>query len=431
MAGFLTFVVPCTKDCTGRKSYFQLGITKHQLSKNFVGCKPFRNNPLQELCMTWPPRRTANLRTRQDSRVVSLPLKLQNSSLAAAELDYVQESQLVVETEKEADRKLILVSFPRISLKRNPLKVSPQLDYFQDAHLFTDMNFLLCSDEEKISDVSTMEWNVLNLFGLSPNANWKYKTSSWIEKLTVLIADIICDFLVLDTLWQLDSFSDFISFCAGGFVAFITADFISGIYNWASKNYFSNSDSCFVSLASKSRNGSKTKDFSLDDEEMSDFFSNVYWYCLFTIPFLVTLTYFRDHLPVFIDSFLIFFLSLLAIWPEAHKWGHMSDPERPPPPVVRLLQSYSLLIPIHEHLWHHDSHLFYRTGTEDPAWLLEDMHNASQTASYCAISGHWNRFLDATGFFRKLERLIYFLFRVEPRVWSKLPHLKGDLVDME
>ncbi|GJD06823.1 Fatty acid desaturase 4-like 1, chloroplastic [Galdieria sulphuraria] len=429
VGSFITFGSSGSKELTHKPRLFRLGVKKPQLWKPAFGKKAWKKGCLSALQMTWPPRRTANLRIRQDSTVVSLPLKFDNSSLVAAKLDYLQNSEMKTETKRKADRKLILVSFPEIpgNLTERLFKSQPYSRYLQDARLFTDWNFLLC--EEKIHNVSATDWNLLNLFGLSPSTNYKYKRSSWVEKLTVFIADVICDFLVLDALWQLDSFADFASFFVGGFFAFITADFISGIYNWASRNYFSNTDSCYVSLVSK-RSHSKAGGCSSEDEEVSDFFSNVYWYCLFTIPFLATLTYFRDDLPIFFNSFLIFFLSLLAIWPEAHKWGHMADPERPPPPVVCLLQSYGLLIPIHEHLWHHDSHLFYRTGTEDSA-SLEVMNDSSQTAAYCAISGHWNRFLDITGFFRKLEWLIYCLFRIEPKIWSILPHLKEGFVDMD
>ncbi|GJQ12103.1 hypothetical protein GpartN1_g3894.t1 [Galdieria partita] len=429
VGSFITFGLPGTKNWTNKPRCFQVRDKKPQLLKPDLGKKASKKKCRLELLMTWPPRRTANLRTRQDSSVASFPIKFDHSSLVATELRYSRNSEIVTETQERAERKFILVSFPEIpgNLAKRLCKSQPYSKYLQDARLFTDLNFMLC--EEKLHRGPSMDWNVLNLFGLSPTADYKYKRSSWVEKLTVFIADIICDFLVLDTLWQINSFADLTSFLVGGFLAFLTADFISGVYNWASRNYFSYADSCYISLASKSSR-SKMKECSSDDEEMSDFFSNVYWYCLFTIPFLVTLTYFREDLPLFINSFLIFFLSLLAIWPEAHKWGHMSDPERPPPPVVCLLQSYGLLIPIHEHLWHHDSHLFYRSGTEDAA-SLELMRDSSQTAAYCAISGHWNRVLDITGFFRKLEWLIYYLFRVEPKIWSKLPHLKQDFVDIE
>eukprot|EP00871_Galdieria_phlegrea_P004010 jgi/Galph1/460/GphlegSOOS_G5190.1 len=273
---------------------------------------------------------------------------------------------------------------------------------------------------------SVADWNVLQLFGLAPT-DTKYRKSSLTEKLTVLFADLVCDFLVLDTLWRANSVLDILSFVFGGFLAYLTADLISGLFVWASKNYFSNPQPCNSFFASRKTSSFAQED--IDDEELDDFFSNVFSYCLLTIPFLVALIYFRGVLSTFMDSFLIFFFSLIAIWPEANKWCHMSDPKNPPPPIVRLLQSLGFLIPIHEHVWHHYSHLFYRHYEEGATPLEETEH--VQPAAYCSLSGHWNRVLDATGFFRKLEWVIYYLLRIEPKLWNSYPNLKNMFKERE
>ena len=44
-------------------------------------------------------------------------------------------------------------------------------------------------------------------------------------------------------------------------------------------------------------------------------------------------------------------------------------------------------------------------------------HMAPFEGNYCIVSGAWNSVLDRSGFFRRLERLVYESTGVPPRCW--------------
>eukprot|EP00871_Galdieria_phlegrea_P003356 jgi/Galph1/4020/GphlegSOOS_G2691.1 len=253
------------------------------------------------------------------------------------------------------------------------------------------------------------------------NATFPFKTISLSEKLVVIMADLISDFLVLEMLFRMQNLEDVVSFCLGGLIAYFTSDLVSGIYNWACANYFS------VSFRWSRNAVLYTRRHVEEPREIveTNFFDNVYTQCLLVIPALLFVAFFRSDLSLFLESFLVFLLALIAISPEFHKWSHMEDPRKPPPFFVKVLQQLGLILPAYEHKWHHDSHLSYdldnitsyqytkgTQGNKTNEFLVA-------SASYSVVSGHWNWILDSFEFYRNLEYLIYRITGVEPRIWSQ------------
>ena len=52
-------------------------------------------------------------------------------------------------------------------------------------------------------------------------------------------------------------------------------------------------------------------------------------------------------------------------------------------------------------------------------------HIAPYMGNYCIVSGFCNKVLDTSGFFRKLERVIYAINGVEANSWKIDPKLKA------
>jgi len=52
-------------------------------------------------------------------------------------------------------------------------------------------------------------------------------------------------------------------------------------------------------------------------------------------------------------------------------------------------------------------------------------HMAPYEGNYCIVSGVCNEVLDNTGFFRRLERLVFDIFGVESNAWKLDPELRA------
>jgi ubiquitin-conjugating enzyme E2 variant len=86
---------------------------------------------------------------------------------------------------------------------------------------------------------------------------------------------------------------------------------------------------------------------------------------------------------------------------EFHKWSHQLKSEVPA--WVNVLQDSGLTIARKPHAQH---------------------HLAPYDGNYCIISGICNPILDRTGFFRRLEHIVYKLNGVESNAWKLDPQLK-------
>ena len=86
---------------------------------------------------------------------------------------------------------------------------------------------------------------------------------------------------------------------------------------------------------------------------------------------------------------------------EFHKWSHMTKGEVPD--FVNSLQDCGLVIGRKPHAQH---------------------HLAPYDGNYCIISGLWNKLLDDSGFFRRLEHIIYNINGVESNAWKLDVELK-------
>ena len=86
---------------------------------------------------------------------------------------------------------------------------------------------------------------------------------------------------------------------------------------------------------------------------------------------------------------------------EFHKWSHTTKNEVTP--LINLLQKYNLTIGRKPHALHHTEPF---------------------EGNYCIISGVCNKVLDRSGFFRRLEHLIYKLNGVESNAWKLDQELK-------
>jgi palmitoyl-[glycerolipid] 3-(E)-desaturase len=103
----------------------------------------------------------------------------------------------------------------------------------------------------------------------------------------------------------------------------------------------------------------------------------------------------------FTTFFLTWFCMLEILSQEFHKWSHMTKSQTPP--WVDRLQATGLTIGRKPHAQH---------------------HLAPYDGNYCIISGVCNVWLDQSGFFRRLEHLVYNLNGVESNAWKLDPVLK-------
>merc|ERR1711939_1028277 len=103
-----------------------------------------------------------------------------------------------------------------------------------------------------------------------------------------------------------------------------------------------------------------------------------------------------------VTFFFTVFCILEIMSQEFHKWSHMTKGECPS--WVNKLQDLRLTIPRMPHAQH---------------------HLAPYEGNYCIISGVCNDFLDKSGFFRRLEHLVYVCNGVESNAWKLDPELRA------
>lgn len=187
------------------------------------------------------------------------------------------------------------------------------------------------------------------------------------------------------------------SFVALG-AAYVLADLGSGILHWSVDNY-GNGRTPIMGGIIAAFQGHHSAPWTITERE---FANNVYKLC---IPFGPVTTgilalVFRNHpaMTLFFTSFCL--LEILS--QEFHKWSHMTKSQVPG--WVNTLQNVGLTIGRKPHAQH---------------------HLAPYEGNYCIISGICNPWLDQTGFFRRLEHVIYQWNGVESNAWKLDPQLKA------
>lgn len=178
-------------------------------------------------------------------------------------------------------------------------------------------------------------------------------------------------------------------------VALIFADFLTGIFHWATDNYGS-LETPLVGTACAAFQGHHRHPYTIVHRS---FCNNVFKIGKIVAP-LIALSFLLHPAPSF---FLTVTLYCQMLSQEFHKFSHM--PPSRHPPFISMLQNANLIISTKEHSRHHSSPY--------------DGH-------YCILNGWCNPILDKYLFFRRLEVLFYRHFDVEPNCWKE--DIKGAAV---
>lgn len=170
-------------------------------------------------------------------------------------------------------------------------------------------------------------------------------------------------------------------------LALIFADFLTGIFHWATDNYGS-LETPLVGSACAAFQGHHRHPYTIVHRS---FCNNVFKIGKIVAP-LIALAYLLHPAPSF---FLTVVLYCQMLSQEFHKFSHM--PPNRHPQFISILQNANLIISTKEHSRHHSSPY--------------DGH-------YCIFNGWCNPILDKSLFFRRLEVLFYRHFDVEPNCWK-------------
>ena len=179
------------------------------------------------------------------------------------------------------------------------------------------------------------------------------------------------------------------------FSSWVIADFGSGVLHWSVDNYGNGRTPIMGSIIAAFQ-GHHSAPWTITQR---GFFNNVSKLC---IPFgLITMSV----LSAVTGPSATFFLSLFCGWEilsqEFHKWSHTTKSQVPD--YVNKLQSLGLTIGRPTHAQH---------------------HFAPYKGNYCIVSGFCNPWLDNSGFFRRLEHVVYRMNGIEANAWKLDSELK-------
>ena len=177
--------------------------------------------------------------------------------------------------------------------------------------------------------------------------------------------------------------------------SYVLADFGSGVLHWSVDNY-GNGRTPIMGGIIAAFQGHHSAPWTITER---GFANNVYKLC---IPFgIVPLGLISLLTGPFTTFFMAVFCVMEIMSQEFHKWSHMTKGECPS--WVNTLQNLGLTVPRKPHARH---------------------HLAPFEGNYCIISGVCNQFLDQSGFFRRLEHIVYKMNGVESNAWKLDPKLK-------
>jgi len=185
--------------------------------------------------------------------------------------------------------------------------------------------------------------------------------------------------------------------CFLTWASWILADFGSGVLHWSVDNY-GNGRTPIMGGIIAAFQGHHSAPWTITYRE---FCNNVSKLCLPFGVWTIAAMQFIFHLGPEARYFWTTFLVFEILSQEFHKWSHQLPSESPA--WVNELQKLGLTIDRKPHSLH---------------------HKAPYEGNYCIISGVCNPYLDQSGFFRRLEHLVYRLNGVESNAWKLDPELR-------
>lgn len=173
------------------------------------------------------------------------------------------------------------------------------------------------------------------------------------------------------------------------YASWLLADFGSGVLHWSVDNYGNGKTPIMGSIIAAFQ-GHHAAPWTITQRS---FFNNVYKLCtpFGFIPFVLLLPWLGAGATIFWSTFCLW----EVLSQEFHKWSHQLKTETPK--WVQWLQRNGFSVDPQSHAQHH----------------LEPFDG-----NYCIISGSCNKFLDESGFFRRLERIVFRLNGIEPNAWK-------------
>lgn len=173
-------------------------------------------------------------------------------------------------------------------------------------------------------------------------------------------------------------------------LAYWLSDLGTGVFHWSVDNYGSKATPV-VGGVIDSFQGHHKWPWTITKR---GFANNVHKVC--KAPALVAVPLLFVPLSPSADAFWAVFGACVVLSQQFHAWAHSKPSELPG--AVLALQDAGLLVSRKEHGAHHKSPF---------------------EGNYCIVSGWWNRYLDESGFFRGLERVVYRATGVAPRCWTE------------
>jgi len=181
--------------------------------------------------------------------------------------------------------------------------------------------------------------------------------------------------------------------------SWIFADLGSGVLHWSVDNY-GNGRTPIMGGIIAAFQGHHTAPWTITER---GFFNNVWKLCIpFGIPTVALISILSGPAHPIVSLFFTVFCTMEILSQEFHKWSHMTTSQLHP--FVRTLQKYGVTIDRTPHAKH---------------------HLAPFEGNYCIISGICNEPLDKSGFFRRLEKIVYDMNGVESNAWKLDPALRA------
>jgi len=177
--------------------------------------------------------------------------------------------------------------------------------------------------------------------------------------------------------------------------SWVAADFGSAVLHWSVDNY-GNGRTPIMGNIIAAFQGHHAAPWTITER---GFCNNVYKLCVpFGIP---TMTLINILSGPSATIFFAFFCMAEILSQEFHKWSHTTKKEVPE--WVNTLQDIGLTMSRTQHANH---------------------HKGAYEGNYCIISGICNEALDNSGFFRRLEHIVYNINGVESNAWKLDPKLR-------
>ncbi|XVF34026.1 hypothetical protein REPUB_Repub18cG0021600 [Reevesia pubescens] len=175
-----------------------------------------------------------------------------------------------------------------------------------------------------------------------------------------------------------------------GYIGYILADLLSGVYHWGIDNYGDESTPIFGSQI-EGFQGHHKWPWTITRRQ----FANNLHALARSITFTVLPIDILCNDPV-IQGFVSVCAGCIMFSQQFHAWSHGTKSKLPP--LVVSLQDAGVLVSRSQHSAH---------------------HRPPYNGNYCIVSGVCNEFLDKNKVFEALEMVIFFKLGVRPRSWSE------------